>query len=195
MSVRLDVRSNIDRVVVDFRAQREQVATATYRALNRALDKSSTESSREIRKVYNLKDRAVKASLKKVRANKNRLWAQLRIEGARIGLIEFDARWRPGQKIGATVRVKRASGRQAIEGAFIGTRRWNSWQDGGEHAHRGVFKRVGKARYPIRYLRSISIPQAFSNRAVVAAVQAIAIATFDKNFTQQLTYLSGATNG
>jgi hypothetical protein len=46
------------------------VPKATYRAINRAVDKTVTETSREVRKVYNLRDRAVKAAMKKRYANK-----------------------------------------------------------------------------------------------------------------------------
>jgi hypothetical protein len=188
--ISVDVRSDIKRVVAEFRAETQHIATATYRALNRAQDKAATETSREIRKVYNVRDRAVKAALKKIRANKSRLVATLRIEGARIGLIEFDARWRPGQRVGATVRIKVGEGRKPVAGTFIATRRWRSWQDDAEHAHRGVFRRAGKKRLPIRYLRSISIPQAFSNKVVQEAVQRLALESFNQNLEQQLRYLT-----
>jgi hypothetical protein len=181
VSVRLDVRSNIDKVLADVKAERANIVTATVRALNRALDSSNTETSREIRKVYNLKDRTVKAALRKIRASKSRLWAELRIEGSRIGLIEFDARWRHGQKVGATVRVKVGGGRKTVAGAFIAAGR------GGQN----VFRRVGNRRLPIRRLTSVSIPQAFDNDSVTTAVQRIASAVFDKNFEQQIVFLRG----
>lgn len=177
---RLDVRSNIASVLADFRAERENINTATLRGLNRAVDSAATESSREIRKVYNLKDRVVKAAMRKFRASKNRLFAQLRIEGARIGLIDFEARWRPGQPVGATVKIKVKGGRRAIAGAFIGK---------APRGGMGVFQRVGKRRYPLRYLSSISVPEAFSNDTVVKAVQEIAVVAFDKAFEQQIVYL------
>jgi hypothetical protein len=181
VSVRLDVRSNIDKVLANVKAERANISTATVRALNRALDSSNTETSREIRKVYNLKDRAVKAALRKIRASKSRLWAELRIEGSRIGLIEFDARWRQGQKVGATVQVKIGGGRKTVAGAFIAAGR------GGQN----VFRRVGNRRFPIRRLTSVSIPQAFDNESVTTAVQRIAAAVFDKNFEQQIVFLRG----
>jgi hypothetical protein len=181
VSVKVDVRSNIGEVLADFRAESANIEVATYRALNRSLDSSATETSREIRKVYNLRDRAVKAAITKYRASKNRLFAQLKIEGARIPLIEFDARWRQGQKVGATVKVLVGGGRKAVPGAFIASARFGE----------AVFRRVGKTRLPIRALRSVSIPQAFDNKRVVDAVQQIAIAVFEKNFEQQLVFLRG----
>jgi hypothetical protein len=54
-----------------------------------------------------------------------------------------------------------------------------------------VWRRTGRDRYPIRNLRSISIPQAFGNKAVLAALEIHATETFNKNLQQQLRYLSG----
>lgn len=191
--IRLEVKSNLDRVVAEFRQDRDEILDkATYRALNRALDKSATETSREIRKVYNVRDRAVKAALTKQRASSKRLWARLVIQGARLGLIEFDASW-SRKKSGASVRIKVGGGRLTVRGSFIAARRWRSWQNGQEQVSQGVFKRVGKARYPIHYLRSISIPQAFAQRAVLAAIERLAVEAFDKNLEQQVRYLRGIT--
>src|ERR1051325_54155 len=100
--VRVDVRTNIDRA---FTVLQDISTKATYRALNRAQDKVATETGREIRKRYNVKQRAIAAALKKQRASSHMRLARLVVEGVRLGLIEFDARWRPGQKVGATVKV------------------------------------------------------------------------------------------
>lgn len=193
--VRVTVQGDMKRVMADFTALQDNVVNkATFRALNRALDASATGASREIRKEYNVKHRAVLSTMKKRRASKSSLYAQLRLEGSRIGLIEFGARHNRRQP-GASVQIKVRGGRKIVAGSFIATRRWLSWQDGAEQAHRGVFRRVGKARYPIRYLRSISIPQAFSNRAVIEAIQRITHESFTKAYEQQLRYLSGVIGG
>jgi hypothetical protein len=190
--VRLDVRSNMDRVVAEFAAERDELLNkATYRALNRALDKSVTETSREIRKVYNVRDRAVKKAITKRRANSMSLFARMTIEGARLGLIEFDARWHPGQRGGASVKIKVGGGRKTVLGAFIATMRYQEWRSGADVSYRGVFRRLGKSRLPIRFLRSISIPQAFANKAVLDAVQRLAVIEFDKTLEQQVRYLRG----
>jgi hypothetical protein len=181
--VRLDVRSNIERVTAEFSAQASNaVPIATYRAINRSVDKTATETSREVRKIYNLRDRAVKQAMSKRYASRYRLFGTVTLEGARIPLVEFAARWRQGQPVGATVQVKVAGGRKPIRGAFIAAAKGGAVQ---------VFRRVGRSRLPIRSLRSISIPQAVSNQAVQAALQTVAIDTFDKNFRQQLVFLLG----
>jgi hypothetical protein len=187
---RVDVRSDMKRVIAEFNVLQDTVVNkATYRALNRALDAAATATSREMRREYNVRHRAILAAMKKRRASKNSHFARLMIEGARIGLIEFDAR-HSRRQAGASVKVKVQGARKIVTGAFIATRRWQSWQDKGEQSHRGVFRRVGKERYPIRYLRSVSIPQAFANKAVVEAVDRLAREAFVKNYEQQLRFLS-----
>jgi hypothetical protein len=181
--VLVSVRSDMKRTVAEFRLERSKINKAVMRALNRAQDKVATETGREIRKEYNVKQRAIRSALRKRRAAPNHHMARLIIEGVRLGLIEFAARWRPGQTGGATVKIKVKGARKVVRGAFIGV---NS-----ETGYRGVFRRVGREQYPIRNLRSISVPQAFSNKAVLAALEKYATDTFNKNLQQQLRYLSG----
>lgn len=181
--LRLDVRSDIDRVVAEFSAAASgALPKAIYRAINRAVDKMATETSREVRKVYNLKDRAVKAAMKKRYANAATLLGTLRLEGARVPLIEFDARW-SRRMPGASVRIKVAGGRKTFAGSFI-ARDPRSGQP-------TVYVRKGKERVPLKNLRSISIPQAVSTQAVRDAVQVLAAQSFETDLRQQLTFLLG----
>jgi hypothetical protein len=179
--IQLDMRSNIASVMRQHEADTRQIAIATYRALNRATDKAATETSREIRKVYNVRHRAVMAALRKLRAGRSNLRAQMHIEGFRIPLIEFDAHWRPGQRVGATARIKVGGARTTIPGAFIAQ---------GRHGP-AVFKRKGKARGPIYELLSVSVPQAFLNKRVLGSVNQHANEMFLKTLIQQLRFLGG----
>lgn len=182
--VRFDVRSNAKFAAVEFRRLRDGLQDkAVTRALNRALDKVATETGREIRKVYNVKQRAIRSALRKRRAHPKSLFARLIVEGVRLGLIEFDAR-HTRRMSGASVKVKVHGGRKVVSGSFIAT---NS-----ATGYRGVWRRVGKERYPIVNLRSVSVPQAFSNKVVLEALERVAAETFDKNFEQQIRFLSGA---
>lgn len=174
------------------------IEKATVRALNRGIDAARTNTSREIRKVYNIKHSAVLKAMRILRASKGRLFARLIVGGnrlgRRIGLIEFDARWRPGMKIGASVKVKVGGPRKNVRGAFIAAATRNNARGGGSAGMLQVWRRVGKSQYPIKTLRSLSIPQAFANKIVIEAVKKAAIEVFDKTFHQQLKYL-GALDG
>jgi hypothetical protein len=54
-----------------------------------------------------------------------------------------------------------------------------------------VFVRQGKERYPIKALRSVSVPQAFLHQAVLQATDVAVRDAFEKTFRQQLIFLSG----
>lgn len=186
----LNVSSNIKQVSAQFAqfatVPGSKVEKATIRALNRAVDQSQTEANRRIRDRYNVKANVVAKAMKKRYASGRgvSLFSELRVQGARIPLIEFSASERrvrsaKGPRRGVTVRVMRGGQRKIVKGGFIATAR------GG----RGIFKRKGRARYPIEYLRSVSIPRAFMNDAVIAAVKKIAGASFVRNFEQQVRFL------
>jgi hypothetical protein len=181
--INVDVRSNLDEVKAEFhRFSYGLQEKATVRALNRALDQAATETVRRIRDVYNVKARAVHAAMKKDKADGGfRLAnATLKIRGARIPLIEFGARW-SRRNPGATVLIKKGGGRKTLRGSFIGVH--------GKTGKRQVFVRLGKKRYPIKTLRSLSLPQAFVKKTVLAAVKAKAGDSFTKNFRQQVDNL------
>ena len=54
--------------------------------------------------------------------------------------------------------------------------------------HIGVFQRVGKARLPINELLSISLPKAFTQKAIIAAVRAKAKERFTIEFERAARY-------
>jgi len=198
--VRIDVRSDMKRTVAEFSLERKKIRTATYRALNRAQDKVATETGREIRKEYKIKLGVIRSALKKRRASERSLMARLVIEGVRIGLIHFGARavnpWnvmgrrhRPGG--GVSVQIKVKGGRKLIRGAFITASTANNATGGGTAGMKQVWRRLNADRESLVVLRSISIPQAFANKAVLAALDEHARETFNKNLQQQLRYLTG----
>lgn len=166
------------------------VNTATIRALNRGVESARTTAGREIRKVYNIRHGAVLRVSSLRLARKGSLYARLIVGGKgrarRIGLIEFAAR-QTRRMPGTSVKVLVAGGRKMVRGAFIETN--------ASTGYRGVFRRTGKGRYPIENLRSLSIPQAFANKVVIAAVEKAAVEVFGKTFHQQVRFLSGGVYG
>jgi len=181
--IRIDVRQDMKRMVAEFSTLRSDVKDkATYRALNRALDKLVTETGREVRKVYKVRLRTVRDALNTKRASVRNLQARLLVDGVRLPIIEFSPRWRRGMPVGASVQVMVSGGRKNIRGAFIAEMK---------SGHRGVFRRRGRSRLPIDEIRTISIPQAVINKMVSAALERAAVDTFNKNFAQQVRYLSG----
>ena len=164
---------------------RGKIGKATVRALNRAIDTAQTIANRKIRERYNVKAAAIRKAFKKKRAHAKQTYAvaELEISGVRIPLIEFSASWSRKMRPGASVRVLKEGGRKRIAGAFIGVH--------GDSGARQVFIRTTKERYPIKALRSVSVPQQFTHKAVLKAVQEATRDAFSKNFAQQLKFLSG----
>lgn len=191
--VKIDVRSNIADVVATIRALPDRLKDrAIMRSINRAVDAIATEASAEIRDVYNLRHRAVLAALTKHKASRVTLTGDVTFKGRRVPLIEFQARWRQGQPVGATAKIFVGGQRVPYRGAFIAAARSNNARGGGSAGMTQVWVRVGKDRYPIRVLRGISIPLAVRNKAVSAAIRKAASETFTKNFRQQIQYLTRA---
>lgn len=178
----VDVRSNIKGVIADFQALTERITDkAAVRALNRAMEQSATEASRRIRERYNVRHQAVLRAMKKKRASRRSLQSKIEMRGARLGLIEFDARQ---VAAGVSVKVLNQGARKTLRHAFIATNTATGY--------RGVWVRKGKTRYPIQNLRSISVPAAFRNKVVLDAVREVARVSFLKNYRQQIRFLSGA---
>lgn len=209
----VSVRSDVKRAVFEIQNMRRDLEEkATVRALNRAMDQVATASGREIRKVYNVKQRAIMAAIKKHRANRKRLTSRLVVEGVRLGLIEFSARavnpWNvKGRKHrarggGVSVQIKVGGPRKLVKGAFIAASTRNNATGGGSAGMKQVWRRtdfswrLGGSRVnndreeSIISLRSISVPQAFANQAVLRALRTLAGESFNKNFAQQIRFLT-----
>jgi hypothetical protein len=185
--ITMGVRREADFITARIEADvRGKIGKATVRALNRAIDTAQTIANRKIRERYNVKAAAVRKAFKKKRAHGKQSYAvaELEISGVRIPLIEFGASWSRKMRPGASVRVLKGGSRKRIAGAFIGVH--------GATGTRQVFVRFGKAPHEIRSLRSISVPQQFTHKAVLTAVQEATREAFSKNFAQQLKFLSGA---
>jgi len=105
------------------------------------------------------------------------------VEGHPVGLINFSARQ---TKRGVSVLIKKGTGRKVLRTAFIATTKTG---------YRGVFVREGKERYPIKNLRSVSIPQTFINDVVIKAVDAATMDAFERTLSQQTRFLMSKANG
>ncbi len=113
------------------------------RVLNKLGSQSKTAISREVRNTYNIKKDRLDAGFYTRRATWEELAVILRYSGRTPGLQRFDARM---TNRGVTVRVKVSGGRKVVKGAFMPGRII------------GVYKRVGKARFPIKRLYGPDIP-------------------------------------
>ncbi len=203
--MQIDIRTNVDKVLANLVTFRSEIKDkATVRALNHAIGKVKTEIGREIRKIYNIKLGAITKATKVTKAHLKQanLRASVSVSGGTISLVEFAAKpvnpWnvpgRPHRKLGGgvSVKVKVAGGRRTVKHAFIATTK---------EGYRGVFMREsipgapkargGAQQYkdPIVNLRSISLPTAVRNKAVMTALRTVGGEQFEKEFARQMNLL------
>lgn len=164
---------------------------ATLRAVNRAVDVIATEANREIRKIYLVPAREVSKSMRKKKAflASREASGSVFFSGRGLNLAQFRARQ---TKKGVSVQVKVQGGRHVIPGSFLAASTRNNATGGGSMGIKMVYVRVGRERYPIKSLRSVSVPQTVQNEAIEAAVKKAAQAAFIKTFDQQMAYLKGS---
>lgn len=186
--IKVSVRGDISRALRKLDVTKEQARKAIPRALNKTATTARAEAAREIKSAgYGLKIAAIKKSITVVRANSTQLRAIVRASGRPIPLIEYGARQtRPG------VTVTVLNGRKLIKGAFIATM---------PTGHRGVFVRNAATRkrvvrngrvtssgLPIRELYGPSVPQAFANTVVQAALESAIRQRFPEVLRQELRF-------
>lgn len=197
---RFDVRSDTKRVVAEFTTgrfgdQTGLVARAQARALNRTVDQLRTKAGRLIREEYSVTLRGIRQASRVLKARPSSKFpvAKLTFSGRPINLFEFKARavnpWNVaggGRRRGGgvSVQVKVRGGRKLIQNAFITTLK--SGQNAGK---KGVFRREGRARYPIKFLPSISLPRMAEQRAIRAAMLSFSQVRYEENLRHELEFL------
>lgn len=131
-----------------------RIPQAIARGINRTADSEKTVMSRGVAQDLGIKVGVAKEAIKVQRATPTRLVARVMAKGARIPLIDLNAKGPEpsrGRGQGVSYRVQGKTTR--IPNAFIATV--------GRGRHRGVFVRKGARRLPIRKLFGASIAHVF----------------------------------
>lgn len=131
----------------------KKIDIAAVRSLNHTIGVARTAGLKDTREDWNIKAAPLKKYTKIKRATKGSMTAVFTIESHPIPLIEFAARQ---TKRGTTYKVKRRTGRQRINSAFITTTK---------SGHRGVFRRKTKRRLPIVELNIITPTSMFEQES------------------------------
>lgn len=197
--MQVSVRVTFDRAIERLDLTKKQANRALVRALNKTATTARAQASREIRdEGYGLKVGDIKGALSVRKAVAALLTAKVRATGRPISLYKYGARQ---TRNGVTVNV--LHGRKLIAHAFIATM---------PNGHVGVFLRVDSAAHaqaaangaikayagkrkgayrhglPIRELFGPSIPAAFSNDAVMRALEQAIRDRFPTVLAQELRY-------
>lgn len=148
----------------------KQLEKALYFAKNRALNTVKTELARGVPKKYDTKQKTIRD---RTRVNKNT--GEVSVTGSPIRLFKFRVTPTSPRRQLVTASVKRAS--KSLPNAFV-QRMGNGTT--------GVFERVGKSRYPIRQLYTVSAPQMAGNEEVLQGAMERASIVFDERLSHEI---------
>lgn len=148
----------------------KQLEKALYFAKNRALNTVKTELARGVPKKYDTKQKTIRD---RTRVNKNT--GEVSVTGSPIRLFKFRVTPTSPRRQLVTASVKRAS--KSLPNAFV--------QHMG-NGTTGVFERVGKSRYPIRQLYTVSAPQMAGNEEVLEGAMERASIVFDERLSHEI---------
>ena len=148
----------------------KQLEKALYFAKNRALNTVKTELARGVPKKYDTKQKTIRD---RTRVNKNT--GEVSVTGSPIRLFKFRVTPTSPKRQLVTASVKRAS--KSLPNAFVQQMR---------NGTIGVFERVGKSRYPIRQLYTVSAPQMAGNEEVLEGATERASIVFDERLSHEI---------
>tara|TARA_Y100000310_G_scaffold250452_1_gene256672 strand:+ start:339 stop:896 length:558 start_codon:yes stop_codon:yes gene_type:complete len=154
------------------------------RGINKTLASSRTKAVRLFAGDINIKQKTIREQIRILRASYSRWIGQLRFYGSsRIPLSRFAARQ---TQRGVSYKIEKTGGRKTAEHAFIAET---------ETGHRGVWRRAGRARYPIYELFGPSLGAVFKNApAKIASIEKTSAADLKKNINTQVKVLTQKAN-
>jgi hypothetical protein len=184
--IAIDVRVDAKRITQALdKLSKVQVQTATVRALNKAAGNVQTEAIREVRKSRALLAKSVRQAFKIRKANKGNLVASVIATGRPIPLRDYRANQ---TKAGVTAMIKPGKrtlwgvpGRRAFKVAKIGNhvfQRQDLYRD----------TKRGRLEQPIKKQYGPNIPSALTKASVSRVMGRIAVAAFQKRFTEEMRF-------
>lgn len=171
---RIDLTREIKKV---FDEHKKIVDKAEVIALNRAGKSALAQTVIFIRKKYNIKASELKDQIKIIRASKSKKVFRLEVSHKALALVKFGAARQTKKGVNVTV-IKGA--RQSLPSAFI--------TEVGKGRHKGVFKRVGKPRLPIKELYGPSAMQLMSSKEAQAEIERVFNEKFEKELASAIKY-------
>ncbi|WP_252225423.1 MULTISPECIES: phage tail protein [unclassified Clostridium] len=137
----------------------KEINKASSAAINRTLTFSNKKLKQEVKKTYNIKAGEIQSTIKIKKSNPSKLSGEIISDGNRLTLGRFSrsaGNWKKGKKIKVKVKKSGTKPINTTPKAFIAN------LNGNNH----IVKREGKSRYPIKVLKTLSIPQMISNTKV-----------------------------
>lgn len=170
--------SQLNKVVKGLAGLQKQMPGAAINAVNRTLDHVNTKAGRFVTGEYNISVKDVKATITKHRAGKGRIRAWLKSRSRRLTFSHFRI---SSSKKAVKVKIKKASGFKKVRtdpAAFV------QILDG----RKQIMKRVGKGRFPVEVLRSITVPQMLEAANVSEKIQTEANKKLGERIDHEMDY-------
>lgn len=153
MSAFVEVMLDTKDLDQDLREMGRSAPLIMARALNRAGTAGRAAMVKVMKKDTGIASKNIRDEIRIDKANRSRPVVRVEIRGRRIPLIAFGAKGpEPSRGKGRGVSYKLPTGRGRIGNAFISTM---------PSGHRGVYKRKGTKRLPVRELFGPSLPHVF----------------------------------
>ena len=165
--------SQLNKIVKNLGEFEKQMPGAFTSALNRTLDYVYTQTGRIVTKHYNVKVSEIKDSMKKHKATFSRPQAWIRVRSRRYTLGRFLPNGLNSKSKIAKVKIKKGAGYKVVggrPGAFV-KRVTREKKNGETYTNTHVLRRVGKNRYPLEVLRTISPTEMIKSLKVMDQVR------------------------
>lgn len=159
----------------------KEIPKATAAALNRTITFTKKRINQEVRKEYNIKSGEVAKTLDVKKANPSNLTATIKSTGHRLTLGRFASNiksWKKGRNIKVKVKRSGAKSLSTTPKAFITSLTGNSH----------IVKRVGKSSYPLKVLKTLSVPQMISNKDISKSISKEAGEQLEKRIKHEVEY-------
>lgn len=185
--IQIDTRQ-IDLLSVELQSFPKQTQTAMYHALKRSLDQTKNEIGRIVPKEYAIKSKEVKESFNGGvnYPTKENLEASLTSTGKRLSFAHFPftpkTAVRKGKRAVVKVTIKKSRPKVASKVGFTastGAKSENKVQF-------NVFRRLGKERFPISPIRTLSIPQMITAEGMEEKIQSFALEKFEQRLEHEM---------
>jgi len=181
-TIRITVRSDIEKAKRQFRERPLQVRKAAARAINRTADRINTQFYREIREAYTAKRKALARRIRvRKRASIYALKAEIEASGNPLPITDFSVS--KGRR-GVSVKIRKGGARTRFNKAFV-LRAPNGDLIVARGRYRGNQFVPNKAETPIR-LVGPGVPQMFNAQGVQRRIQSFADRTFAERFEHEL---------
>lgn len=185
--IQIDTRQ-IDLLSVELQSFPKQTQTAMYHALKRSLDQTKNEIGRIVPKEYAIKSKEVKESFNGGvnYPTKENLEASLTSTGKRLSFAHFPftpkTAVRKGKRAVVKVTIKKSRPKVSSKVGFTASTGAKSE----DKVQFNVFRRLGKKRFPISPIRTVSIPQMITAEGMEEKIQSFALEKFEQRLEHEM---------